>query len=56
MYKVEIATKYEGATGTMTATYKTDKAGLNYVSLAQIDVPNNKVTLMIHNYDYVPND
>lgn len=56
MYKVEITTQYEGATARMTATYKTNKAGLNYVSLAQIDVPDKKVTLMVHNYDYVPND
>ncbi len=54
--KVEISTTYEGVPATITATYKTAKSGMNYMSLAQIDVPSKKVVLMIHDYDYESND
>ncbi|MBL9140291.1 MAG: hypothetical protein JNK53_00370 [Phycisphaerae bacterium] len=54
--KVEISTSYEGAPATISATYKSNAAGLNYVSMAQVDVPSKKITVMVHDYDYEPND
>jgi len=55
-HRVEITTTYEGAAATITATYKTNPAGLAYLSMAHIDVPSKKASLLEHCYDYQPLD
>lgn len=52
--KVEVSTVYDGVPATMTATYKTSASGLTYLSMAEIDVPQKKVVLQVHNYDFEP--
>lgn len=52
--KVEVSTVYDGVPATMTATYKTSATGLTYLSMAEIDVPQKKVVLQVHNYDFEP--
>jgi hypothetical protein len=56
MKKAQITTSYEGGAANLTATYKTKSAGLTYMSMAELDVPDKNVSLQIHNYDYEPND
>ncbi len=56
MRKVQITTTYEGGSATVDATYKTNAAGLTYLSMAEVDAPDKKISLQIHNYDYEPND
>lgn len=52
--KVEVSTTYETVPATLTATYKTSRTGLTYLSMAEIDVPQKKVVLQVHNYDFEP--
>lgn len=55
-HRVEITTTYEGVPATITATYKVNPAGLAYLSMAHIDVPSKKASLLEHCYDYQPLD
>lgn len=56
MKKVQISTTYEGGAATITCTYKTKPNGLTHMSMADVDIPDKGLTLMIHNYDYEQND
>jgi hypothetical protein len=53
---IQITTLYNGDQATVSATFKAMKTGPNHLQYATVEVPDKKVTLMIHNYDYVPND
>ncbi|MFO0962227.1 MAG: hypothetical protein U0625_04905 [Phycisphaerales bacterium] len=55
-HKIVIATTFEKEKATVTASYKTNKAGLDYMTMAQIEVPSQKATLMMHNYDFQTTD
>lgn len=54
--RVEIATTYQGDPVTLTATYTTTKGGLTYPQYCTVEVPSKEATVMIHNFDCVPND
>jgi hypothetical protein len=53
---IQITTLYNGAQATVSATFKAMKTGPNHLQYATVEVPDKKVTVMIHNYDYAPND
>lgn len=52
--RVQISTTYEGSAVTLDATFRTGPTGLNHLQFATISVPDKNITLMVHNYDYVP--
>ncbi len=53
--KIQISTSYEGGSATVTASFKTLPSGLNFMSLAEVALPDKNISLTVHNYDYVPN-
>ena len=53
---VQITTPFEDGEVTVQASYRTMKSGLNHMQFATAQIPSKGVTVMIHNFDYVPND
>jgi hypothetical protein len=56
MRKIQISTTYENGPANVTATFKTKPNGLTHMSLAEVELPDKNISLMIHNYDYEQND
>ena len=54
--RLQITTTYEGDPVNITATFKAMKGGPNHLQYATVSVPAKDVTVMIHNFDYVPNN
>ena len=53
---LNITTTYNGDPVTISATFKVTKGGPNHLQYATVEVPNKNITVMIHNFDYVPNN
>jgi hypothetical protein len=53
---LQISTFFESDPVTVTASYKLNAAGVNHLQYATAEIPGKEVTVMIHNYDYVPNN
>jgi hypothetical protein len=51
----QITTSYNGDPVTVSATFRTMPSGLNHLQYATVSAPKKKLTLMIHNYDYIAN-
>lgn len=47
-----INTTYTGDPVTVSATFRTNRAGLNHVQYATVQLPGKNATINIHNYDY----
>lgn len=52
---IKITTTFEGDPVTVSATFKTTKAGLTFLDFAEVDVPAKNMVLQVHNYDYETN-
>ncbi len=52
----QITTTYSGDPVTVSAMFRTLQTGLNHVQYATVVAPKKKLTVMIHNYEYVPNE
>ena len=53
---LQINTFFEGDPVTITASFKLNAAGVNHAQFATAEIPGKGITVMIHNYDYAPND
>jgi len=52
---VNVSTTYNNDPITIQASFITMKSGLNHLQYATVSVPGKNLVIMIHNYDYVPN-
>jgi hypothetical protein len=50
---IDVLTKFEGDAVHFTATFMRLRDGLNYMAYAEAQIPSKKMTLQIHNYDYL---
>jgi len=53
---IQITTTYNGDPVTASATFKAMKSGPNHLQFATVTIPSKKISLMVHNYDYFPNN
>lgn len=51
LQKIEVSTTFEGAPVTFTASYKTNRAGVTYMSMSEVHVPQKQIVLQVHEYD-----
>ena len=53
--RVQITTTYQGDPVTVTATFTTLPSGLTYPQYVDVEVPDKQWSLLVQNYDYLPN-
>lgn len=54
--QIQVSAPFEDGQVSVTATFQTLKSGLNHMQFATAEIPSKGVTVMIHNFDYVPNN
>lgn len=52
--RIDVTTTYDGKSATVTAGFTTNRAGLTYMSMAEVNVPDQKLSLQVHHYDFEP--
>jgi hypothetical protein len=53
---IQINTTFKGDAVTINGSFMTNRAGLNFLQYATAEIPSKKVTVTIHNYDFVTNN
>ncbi len=54
--QIQLSTPFEDSQVSVTASFRTLKSGLNHMQFATAEIASKGLTVMIHNFDYVPND
>jgi len=53
--RIQVSTTYQGDQVTVTATFATLPIGLTYPQYVDVEVPDKQSSLLVQNYDYLPN-
>jgi hypothetical protein len=53
--QIQVSTTYQGDAVTVTATFGTSPSGLTYPQYVDVEVPDKQLSLLVQNYDYLPN-
>jgi hypothetical protein len=53
--RIQVNTTYQGDAVTVTATFTTLPNGLTYPQYVDVEVPDKQLSLLVQNYDYLPN-